>query len=266
MALNLKKRWHQAWVLLTVQYAYMNEYRAELLLWMLSGSLPLILMGVWMQAARSGDFGLTPVQLARYFLAVFLTRQFTVVWVIYEFEKEVVEGKLSPRLLQPIDPVWHHVAGHLGERVARLPFSVALIGLFFLLYPEAAWIPELGRLLLFIPLILITFCLRFLIQYTLALLAFWTERASALEQFWYLFYLFLSGMIAPLSLYPPGLAEILMWTPFPYLIYVPASLLIGMPVNVLQAMGVTCVWLLLFWVLNRWLWRQGLRRYSGMGA
>jgi len=76
---NLKKHLHQAWVMLTVYYAYMNEYRAELLLWMLSGSLPLILMGVWIKAAESGDFGLTPVMLARYFLAVFLTRQFTVV-------------------------------------------------------------------------------------------------------------------------------------------------------------------------------------------
>lgn len=266
MALNLKLRAHQAWVLLTVYYAYMNEYRAELLLWMLSGSLPLILMGVWIQAAEQRDFGITPIALARYFLAVFLTRQFTVVWVIYDFEKEVIEGKLSPRLLQPLDPIWHHLAGHLGERFARLPFSFALIPFLFLLYPKAAWIPELGRILVFIPLILLTFALRFLIQYTLALLAFWTERATALEQFWYLFYLFLSGMIAPLSLYPPGLATVLMWTPFPYLIYIPASVLVGLPVNWLQAFGVSLAWLGIVWILNRWLWQKGLKRYSGMGA
>ena len=35
----------------SVYYAYMVEYRAELLLWVLSGSLPIILMCIWMEAA-----------------------------------------------------------------------------------------------------------------------------------------------------------------------------------------------------------------------
>jgi ABC-2 type transport system permease protein len=47
----------KAKVFLLVYYAYMMEYRAELFLWALSGSLPLILMGVWYQAAQGGQFG-----------------------------------------------------------------------------------------------------------------------------------------------------------------------------------------------------------------
>lgn len=121
----------QAQAFLSVYYAYMLEYRAELFLWALSGTLPLILMGVWTKASQSGQFGLQPVDFARYFLTVFLVRQNTAVWVIWEFEKEVIEGRLSPRLLQPIDPVWHHVAGHLAERLARLPFTFMLVVLFF---------------------------------------------------------------------------------------------------------------------------------------
>ena len=45
-------------VLLSVYYAYMVEYRAELMFWVLSGSFPLILMGIWNQAAQSGQFAL----------------------------------------------------------------------------------------------------------------------------------------------------------------------------------------------------------------
>ena len=262
----MNSTFRKARVLLTSYYAYMLEYRAELFLWALSGSLPLILMGVWTQAAQSGQFGLAPVDFARYFLAVFLIRQFTVVWVIWEFEKEVVEGRLSPRLLQPIDPVWHHVASHLSERLARLPFAIVLIGLFFGLYPQAFWIPSWGNFLLFVIDLSLAFVLRFLIQYTFALFAFWTERANAIENFWFLFFLFFSGMIAPLEMFPPTLQEILLWTPFPYLIHFPASLLIGLPVNLVQGFLVTLVWCVLFFILNRWLWRQGLKQYSGMGA
>lgn len=256
----------KAKTLLSTYYAYMLEYRAELFLWALSGSLPLILMGVWIKASQSGRFGLNPVDFIRYFLAVFIVRQFTVVWVIWEFEKEVIEGKLSFRLLQPMDPVWHHVASHLSERLARLPFALALVGLFFILYPQAIWLPSLGNVGLFLVELLLAFALRFLIQYTFALLAFWTERASSLEQFWLLPYLFLSGYIAPLEVFPPAVRQVALWTPFPYLVDIPASLLVGLPVDLVQAALVMLGWGLLFLILNRSLWRRGLKQYSGMGA
>jgi len=251
---------------LSVYYAYMVEYRAELLLWVLSGSLPLILMGVWVEAAQQGQFGLEPLDFIRYFLAVFLVRQFTVVWVIWDFEREVLEGRLSFRLLQPLDPAWHYFASHFAERFARMPFAAVLIGLFFLLYPEAFWLPDLGSFILAVLAIFMAFALRFMMQYTFSMLAFWMERASAIEQFWLLLYLFLSGLIAPLELFPPVVRTVVQWTPFPYMIHFPASLLVGLPTNPLQGFGMTFLWLVVFFVLNRWLWRLGLRQYSGMGA
>jgi ABC-2 type transport system permease protein len=262
----MKKIIRKALTLLTVYYAYMLEYRAELILWVLSGSLPIILMGVWIKAAQGGRFGLSPVDFARYFLTVFVVRQISVVWVIWEFEKEVVEGKLSPRLLQPLDPVWHHVATHLSERVARIPFAVLLIGLFFLLYPQAIWLPSFSQLFLFTIAVVLAFVLRFVIQYTFAMFAFWTERANALENFWFLFYLFLSGLIAPLDVFPPEVKAIVLFTPFPYLIDFPTSLLVGIPVDIGRGFLALLGWIFIFWVANRLLWRAGLKRYSGMGA
>jgi ABC-2 type transport system permease protein len=255
-----------AQALLSVYYAHMVEYRAELLLWALSNSLPFILMGAWIQASQSASFGFTAIEFAQYFLAAFIVRQFNVVWVIWDFEKEVVSGQLSNRLLQPLDPFWHHFAGHVAERFARFPFIIALIGLFFALYPQSFWVPSLSTFLTFIFVVTIAFCLRFLTQYTFALFAFWTERASAIEQFWFLLYLFLSGMIAPLDVFPTAVQEVLQWTPFPYMIYFPSALLMGRSVNLVQGVLVISVWTILFFCLNRWLWRRGLRHYSGMGA
>jgi ABC-2 type transport system permease protein len=262
----MKRIWRIAWTLLCVYYAYMVEYRAELILWVLSGSLPIILMGVWTQAAQGGNFGLTSIDFARYFLAVFLVRQLTVVWVIWDFEKEVLEGKLSNRLLQPLDPGWHHVASHLGERAARIPFTLLLIGLFFILYPQAVWIPTFQAIFLFLLAGVLAFALRFIIQYTFALFTFWTERASAIENFWFLFYLFLSGMIAPLDVFPEPIKTIVLFTPFPYLINFPAGILVGLPVDLTRGFLATVGWIVLFLFLNRWLWRLGLKHYSGMGA
>jgi ABC-2 type transport system permease protein len=263
---EMKQIIRKALTLLLVYYAYMVEYRAELILWVLAGSLPIILMGVWIQAAQGGQFGLSPVDFARYFITVFIVRQLTVVWVIWEFEREIVQGKLSPKLLQPLDPVWHHVASHISERFARLSFAFLLVGLFFILYPQAFWIPSLDRFLLFILATGLAFALRFLIQYTFAMFAFWTERASALENLWLLFYLFLSGLIAPLEVFPEAVQKIVMFTPFPYLIDFPASLLIGLNVDIGRGFWSMVGWILVFLGVNRVLWRAGLKRYSGMGA
>jgi ABC-2 type transport system permease protein len=252
--------------LLSVQYAYMVEYRAELLLWALSNSLPIILMGLWNQAAQGGQFGLSALDFIRYFLAVFFVRQLTVVWVIWEFEREIVEGRLSFRLLQPIDPGWHYFTGHVAERLARLPFSFILIALFFVLYPQAVWMPSLSDLCWGLFATILAFVFRFVQQYAFAMLAFWTERANAIETFWFLFYLFLSGLMAPLQVYPPVVQAVLQWTPFPYIIWFPASILAGLPVNLWQGVTVLLAWTMVFAWLNRWLWKRGLQRYSGMGA
>jgi ABC-2 type transport system permease protein len=262
----MKKTLKKALTFLSVYYAYMLEYRSELILWVLSGSLPIIMMGVWVQAAEGGIFGLEPVDFARYFFAVFLARQISVVWVIYEFEKEVVEGKLSPKLLQPIDPVWHHVANHVAERFARIPFILLLSMLFFVLYPQAFWLPNIANLLLFILAGIMAFALRFIMQYTFAMFAFWTERATALENLWFLFFLFLSGLIAPLDVFPEDVRNMVMLTPFPYIINFPARILVGLPVDLIRGFLSILGWFLIFLGANRVLWRLGLKKYSGMGA
>jgi ABC-2 type transport system permease protein len=173
---------------------------------------------------------------------------------------------LSFRLLQPIDPVGHHLAAHISERLARLPFIFGLVILFFLLYPRAFWLPSLSDAMLFVIASICAFSLQFLIQYTLAMFAFWTEKASSIQEVWFLVHLFLSGSIAPVAIFPAEMRSIVMWTPFPYIINFPASILTGLKVDYVHDFGVMLIWVAIFLVLNRWLWRKGLRQYSGMGA
>ncbi|GIW33960.1 MAG: multidrug ABC transporter permease [Meiothermus sp.] len=254
--------------LLTVWYAYFLEYRAEVLLWALSAMLPLILMGVWTQAAERGSFALSAEEFARYFLCVFLVRQLTIVWVIWEFQDDVVQGRLSFKLLKPIDPGWDHLMQHVAERLTRLPFGLVIVAVFLLVYPQARFVPELEGVVLGLVASVAAFLLRFLMQYTFAMLCFWTERGAAVEELWFMAYLFLSGLIAPLSVFPEAVRSIALLTPFPYLVYFPAALFAGLPVtgSVAQGFLVLGVWFAVFWIINRWLWRKGLRQFSGMGA
>ncbi|NJM00275.1 MAG: hypothetical protein HC924_16425 [Synechococcaceae cyanobacterium SM2_3_2] len=74
------------------------------------------------------------------------------------------------------------------------------------------------------------------------------------------------GVAAPLTVMPEGIQALLVWTPFPYLIYFPAAIWTGIPVDWGQGFGMGLLWLGGSWLLNRWLWRRGIKQYSGMGA
>jgi ABC-2 type transport system permease protein len=73
-------------------------------------------------------------------------------------------------------------------------------------------------------------------------------------------------MIAPLEVFPPMVRDIALWTPFPYLVHFPASILMGLPVDIGRGLLMMLGWIGLFFIWNRWLWRKGLKQYSGMGA
>lgn len=258
----------KAGVLLAISHAQMVEFRSEILLWILASSFPFIMMSVWVKAGESGSYDFSAAMFAQYFIAVFIVRQLTIVWVIYEFEYQVVEGKLSPLLLQPIDPVWRHVARHVMERATRAPFLLVILVTFFVFYQEARWTPSVQGIAVGAVAIVIAFALRFIMQYTFALLAFWTERATSIENLWLLVYIALSGMLGPLDLFPEWARQIANCSPFPYLIYYPAMILLGRPIEVGIGMAllVPTLWLIGFLILNRVVWRAALKRYSAMGA
>ncbi len=267
---------------LITYYAMMVEYRAEIVLWAIATCLPLIMMGVWAEAGASGHFSVNRVQVVRYFIAVFFVRQFTVVWVIHDFEWHVVSGRLSPFLLQPIDPAWRFYFAHLGEQLARIPVALVLFVLCFFLYPEALWgdaqqpgwwHPGVLNVLLMLAALHLSFILRFWMDYAMSVGAFWFERISAAHGLIYLPYMFLSGMVFPLQVLPdvlPGwVFTLVMWTPFPYMIWFPAELVAGKGMSAGQiAWGFAMLigWCVAMYALSRWAWRVGLKHYSAMGA
>lgn len=259
--------WRRIRGLLSVSYAYMVEYRAELVLWALANSLSFILMGAWYQAASTGSFALAPLDMVRYFLAVFVVRQLTIVWVIWDLEQDVQKGRLSHFLTTPIDPAWRYVAFHLAERAARLPFSAGIVVAFFVLVAPARFTPEPLNVLLAFTFCVLAFTLRFLIQYTLGLSLFWTERATSMEMLMFVIYMFLSGAVAPLDVFPAGVRDVVLWTPFPYLIWVPARLLLGGDtIDVGRAFLVCGGWIAGLFVLNRVVWRRALKHHGAMGG
>ena len=252
--------------LLTTQYAYMLEYRIEIALWALSGVLPFIMFSLWSQNDVGNTFGLNDIGLARYFLSAFLVRQFSVVWVVFSFEEDSLSGRLSPYLLQPLHPLLRYVAAHLAEQATRLPFALAIAIIFFILNPSSFWIPSPLNLLLAYLATHLAFSIAFLLQSLVAALCFWTEKSSSLERLIFVPYLFLSGLLVPLSAFPSSVLKVAMLTPFPYLINFPAKILSGLDVHLANGFLAQIGWIFILFPLVLIIWRAGVRHYTAMGA
>lgn len=252
--------------LLLSQYALMLEYRAEILLWALSGLMPLLMYAVWSGAPAGASAGLSPTQFARYFLAALVVRQFTVVWVVYAFEEDNLLGRLSPLLLQPLPLIWRYVAAHLAEQATRLPFVALMVLGFLALVPTAMPPADPWRLLLALLAMHLGFWISFLVQHAITMLCFWSERASALERLFAIPSLFLSGLLAPLDVFPAGVRAVALHTPFAAMLYLPAQLASGGPIALAAGFANAFAWLALLIPLNIVLWRAGVRRYAAMGG
>lgn len=105
----------------------------------------------------------------------------------------------------------------------------------------------------------------FSMQYVIGVLAFWLEETWVLRTILVTLSQFLSGAIIPIDLYPKVVREILAFTPFPYLTFVPAKIFMGEYQSLPHAYLVLTIWFVIIVALGAWLFKRGLRLYTGSG-
>jgi ABC-2 type transport system permease protein len=251
--------------------AAMFQYRASLLIWMIGQVLePLVYLIVWSAVSNSagGSVGsYTTRDFAGYFVVLMLVNQFSYTWIMYEFEYRVREGLLSFALLKPVHPIHSDIADNVSSKLLTLP-AMVLIAIALAAAFHASISPQPWAVLIFIPVLLMAFLVRFLLEWTLALSAFWITRVGAINQTYFVLMLFLSGQIAPLTLLPYPVQILADLLPFRWLIGFPVELLLGKlsPVETLIGLGAQSVWLLIGLVLLRIVWKAGTKVYSAVGA
>ena len=267
----MKRLWRVYLVLLRISLLPQLQYRTALALWMLDMVLnPIIYLVVWSTVATSNGGsldGYTPGAFAAYFIILLLVNHLTDNWVYYEFQERVRQGLLSPMLLRPLHPLHADLAANLTNKLLTLTVVLpAMLAMILLFQPSAHVTPWTAlAFLLALPLAI---TLRFLLEYALGLVAFWTTQMDAVIQIYYIVLFFLSGQLAPLDLFPVPVQWLAEFLPFKWMIAFPVQLMLGqLPADAILpgfAMQFTWLWLSLGTLLL--LWQRGLRQYSAAGA
>jgi ABC-2 type transport system permease protein len=255
-----------------VNWAEQWQYRANLVMYLLYWLVsPIVYLAVWTTIANSQGSvnGFTANDFVTYYLTLLVVDQLTSEISLHLLASKIQDGTLSGELLRPVHPIltntlMNNLAFKALVFVAFIPVWLVLVLLF---QPDYSMV-TLQTILMSLPVIVLGFVLNFLLGATITCLAFWTTRIYSLSEFFFGLSMLFSGQFVPLDLMPPVIQRIAEFLPYQFMIYVPVQVILGrIPAEqLLPKLGLELLWLAAAYVLFRIVWREGLKRYSAVGA
>jgi len=255
--------------LLRVAFAEAVAYRAEMLVWLLSTTMPLVMLALMSALARDapvGRFG--QADFAAYYLAALVVRLNAGAWVIWELNFEIRQGTLAYRLLRPIHPLVAYAAGNVGVMPMRFLITIPIAVGAVLVIGAGHFTHDPLLLALFPFTVFGGWLITFLAMAVIGALAFKVENSTAVFELWLGMYMLLSGYLIPLEFFPAWLAELTRWLPFRYMLAFPVELVVGMTTRgqALAQLGVQLGWIVVLGATAVFTWRRGLRTFAAYGG
>ena len=255
-----------------VNWAEQWQYRANLIMYLLYWLVsPIIYLAVWTSIANSkGDVsGLTANDFVTYYMTLLIVDQITSNIVIHTFAYKVQDGSLSGELVRPIHPMLTNaLVNNIAFKVLTIMGFVPVWSVLFLLYKPDFSNVTLAGILLAVPAVIMGFLIGFLLSAAITSLAFWTTRVYSIHEFYFALMVLFSGQFVPLTLMPKLIQDVAQYLPFQMQIYFPIQLVLGnlSPAQIIQGYIVGTSWLIISIVVFNLVWRNGVKRFSAVGA
>jgi len=257
--------------LFRISLAVMLQYRVASVIWMIGAILdPLIFLVVWSTAARSsgGHVGdMDPHDVAAYYIVLMLVSHLTFSWIHEVFQYRVQFGSLSFELLRPVHPIRADIADNLAYKVVNLAVALPAAAVCWIVF-QPRWEAPGWSLAAAGSAVVLGFGVRFMLEWSLAMVAFWTTRIVAVNRMYYAISGFTSGRVAPIGLLPGPLAALAHALPFYYALGFPVDLALGRlsPGEALRGFFMQILWLVLAGTLISTVWRAAVRRFTAVGG
>ncbi len=265
MFLIFKRLWQVNW-------AEQWQYRANLLMYLLYFLVsPILYLAVWtsIASARGEVNGFTVNDFVTYYMMLLICDQITSNIIIHTFAYKIQDGSLSGELTKPIHPMLtnamiNNIAFKALSMIGLIPIWMIL---FLIFQPDFSGV-TLVNVLLAIPNMIVAFFVGYLLSAAITALAFWTTRVYSIHEFYFAFILLFSGQFVPLPLMPKLVQDVAQYLPFQLFIYYPVQLILGKlsPEQIIQGYVSAGVWLVISLALFNFVWRNGVKRYSAVGA
>lgn len=181
--------------------------------------------------------------------------------------REIYDGTFSRYLIYPISFFNYKLLTYLTYSA----FYGIQLFLIFILYHfyQVGGIgsQELMNLLIGFILIMVASLTYCTLTMCVELVALWAENVWALQVIVKTIGFFLGGGMVPIAFFPDSLEAALSYTPFPYMISLPARTIMGLATSqeALTGLGHLLFWSFVFRMLAGYIWDRGQHKYTGVG-
>jgi ABC-2 type transport system permease protein len=245
-------------------------YRGAVAIWVMTSIIqPLVFIVVWRTVAGSGTTGgYTASQFVAYFLVMMVVDHLTFIWHMWEFEYRIRTGAFSPLLLRPVHPIHNDVCENLSYKLVGLVGILPAAVILAVIFNADLSGTTVATVVAFVPALLLAMMLRFIVEWCVALSAFWLTKVSAMNAVFFALFTFLGGQFAPLGVLPEWMQTLAAWTPFPWTLAFPVEVLLGRRTGseLLLGYAAQLFWIVIALTALRLLWNRATRRYSAVGA
>ncbi|MCK4261441.1 MAG: ABC-2 family transporter protein [Halanaerobiales bacterium] len=244
------------------------EYRFNLLFSFLFSSIPLfITILIWNAVYRSNNqfaenVGFTAIEMIGYL--IFANIAFKLVETNnYEVSNEIRNGDLNKYLLKPFSYIRYKAINLLSKFTIKIVIYAIPILISMVVFKIS-----ILKIFLFAMAVLLALVLNYLLNLVLSFLTFWLLNISGIFALIQFVTSFLAGILVPLNLFPNWLRTLSEFLPFKYLGYAP-SVLIFTDVGYKEVLSVfigAVIWIVILWVLVKFLWKVGIKEYGAFGG
>jgi ABC-2 type transport system permease protein len=254
--------------LLRIGVAETVAYRAEFLVWILTTTMPLIMLGLWKSVADDGGpfQNYSSADFVAYFLAILVVRQLTGTWVAWQISEDIRTGAMAMRLLRPVHPFVAYALGHAAALPFRSIISVPVAILLLASSGASSLTSDPTRLALVVPSIALAWLITFGILFTLGSLGFWVTQTMAIVNVYLAIFMPLSGYLMPLDMLRPHfIAVIARYSPFRFMLSATVELVTKTTPAAELLLG-QLAWAIVSVTLALWVWRRGVRHFEAVGS
>lgn len=245
-------------------------YRGVCLVYLLLSLLNIFLtIAVWSVAYKNPAYApAIPFRdFISYFIVMLLVSQLVNSYASGEISEEHIKrGQLSVFLLKPFPYLLQEWILEIPWRLLAFIMTLPAVVMMLIYYRES-YVFNLSVSLGIFGILIGAYALSYLIQVCFALLTFWLDDTHGVLNVLEILTLLFSGIGIPIFFYPPLLKNIGQFFPFQYTLFFPVTLILNRLTQneLLFSLIMFFGWILLLFFVASYLWKKGLRKYTGEG-
>jgi ABC-2 type transport system permease protein len=182
----------------------------------------------------------------------------------------VHSGGFLTFMLRPVSYRFYAFSQKIGHRLMAFWVEVLPVYLLFLWVFKVRLVPH--SLFWAVLSLMLSFIMMFQINYCIGTMGFWLTRTNGIGRMFLLARSVFAGSFIPLNFFPDVVQKIMFFLPFQFITYVPIRVFLGsytlggvtLPIPAVVALQAAEV--AAMYGVSEFLWRKGVRQFTGVGA